>query len=166
MERMLIKGVLCYVSFEGKQIMIYRAHSSKDIHYQKMVASGGGLEEGETLEQSAEREAWEELGVRLENLKKRGRVFFNNVDRTFNGQRKDWDYECEVYTALTHDKPKEETDLGDKIYLFDPRDILLLPQHDCDRQIWALLQSCRQEQFNIEFRYSGENMSLFEVRFC
>jgi len=162
MERKIIRGVLVYVNFEGRQIMIHRDHSEKDIHYQKWVASGGGLELGETLDQCAEREVLEELGIKVKPIR-RGRVFFNNEGRTFNGQPKDWDYQCEIYTATAIERPRDKTDKGDRVELFDSRDILSLPQHECDKYIWLLSQ--QKSSFNVEFRYSGENMSSFEVKF-
>lgn len=162
MKRKIISGTLCYVNYKDKLAMIYRTPSPKDIHYQKWVAPGGGLEPGESLEQCAEREVFEELGIKVKPTR-RGRVFFNNLARTFNGQPKDWDYQCEIYTATTTEEPINKTDKGDRIELFDPKEILSLPQHECDKHIWLLLQ--QKGSFNVEFRYSGENMSSFEVKF-
>ena len=43
--------------------------------YQRWTFPGGGIEKGESLEQAASREVWEEVGIRVEKLEYLGSYF-------------------------------------------------------------------------------------------
>jgi len=159
-ERKLIRGVLCYVLYEGKYVMIHRMHKPKDIHYGLWVAPGGKLED-EDFDQCTKREIREEIGVELTDLIKLGKVFFDNKERLFNGELAGFDYECEVYTGVVNKKPSNKDDNGNEVGLFLPEEILSLPQHDCDKHLYLLVR--QGKRFNMITRYNGEKLAQIIV---
>lgn len=58
---------LCYVRENGKTLMIHRNKKENDVHEGKWNGLGGKHEEGETPEECAVREVYEESGLRVKN---------------------------------------------------------------------------------------------------
>ena len=67
---------LCYVEHEGCWLMLHRVKKQKDENEGKWIGIGGHLEAGETPEECIRREALEETGLSLKNLKLRGILTF------------------------------------------------------------------------------------------
>ncbi len=157
-DRPIKHGILCYATYGNHVPMILRDHDLTDFHYQKYVAPGGKLEDGETLEECAKREVLEELGVGLRTIRRFGTVFFNNNERTFNGKLKPWDFEVEIYTGeLTALPTNTKTDNGDTIEIHSPEQIPKLPQHECDLEILRLIREGRVFS-RVEFIHNEEKL--------
>lgn len=71
---------LCYVSDHGKTLMLYRNKKPNDMHEGKWNGLGGKIESGETPEECAMREIYEESGLRVKNLKFKGILTFPQFD--------------------------------------------------------------------------------------
>lgn len=153
------RGILCYATYQHQAPMILRDNDPTDFHYMKYVAPGGKLEDGETLEDCARREVFEELGVKLQTIKRIGTVFFNNAGRTFNGNFKPWDFEAEIYTGELEARPTNtKTDNGNTIQIFPEEQVATLPQHECDLEILRLIRDGKPFR-RAEFIHNGEKLS-------
>jgi 8-oxo-dGTP diphosphatase len=56
-------ATLCYLKRAGKTLMVHRIKKAGDMHFGKWNGLGGKLEPGETPEECALREIWEESGL-------------------------------------------------------------------------------------------------------
>ncbi|HEX7976581.1 MAG TPA: 8-oxo-dGTP diphosphatase, partial [Anaerolineales bacterium] len=85
-------ATLCYVRRDGQTLMIHRIKKMGDMHAGKWNGLGGKLEPGETPEECAIREIWEESGLRVERLDLKGLL-------TFPAFAKDEDWYAFVFVA-------------------------------------------------------------------
>lgn len=69
-------ATLCYVRRDEHTLMIHRTKVAGDMHTGKWNGLGGKLEAGETPEECAIREIWEEAGLKVVNLRLRGMITF------------------------------------------------------------------------------------------
>ena len=67
---------LCYVEKDGCYLMLHRTRKEQDENAGKWIGIGGHLEENESPEECIRREAFEEAGVRLTDLRLRGIITF------------------------------------------------------------------------------------------
>lgn len=67
---------LCYAERDDAYLMLHRVKKEKDVNKDKWIGIGGHFEEGESPEECIRREAWEEAGLALHNLRFRGLVTF------------------------------------------------------------------------------------------
>jgi 8-oxo-dGTP diphosphatase len=78
-------ATLCYVRRDGHTLMLHRIKKANDMHAGKWNGLGGKLEAGETPEECAVREIYEESGLQVEHPHLRGMIVFPK----FNGDD-DW----------------------------------------------------------------------------
>ncbi len=69
-------ATLCYLRQDGKTLMVHRIKKPNDIHEGKWNGLGGKFEPGETPEECARREIFEELGLRVKQLVLKGLLTF------------------------------------------------------------------------------------------
>jgi len=69
-------ATLCYVKKDGKTLMLHRVKKEYDIHEGKWNGLGGKFEQGETPEQCAIRELYEEAGIIVKNPELKGVLTF------------------------------------------------------------------------------------------
>lgn len=69
-------ATLCYVRKDGKTLMVHRIKKANDMHQGKWNGLGGKLEPGETPEECARREIFEESGLRVRTLTLKGLLTF------------------------------------------------------------------------------------------
>ena len=67
---------LCYLEKDGCYLMLHRVKKKNDVNHDKWIGVGGGFEEGESPEECAMREVWEETGLHMDDLRYRGIVTF------------------------------------------------------------------------------------------
>ena len=75
---MLIEATLIYVEREDEILMLHRIKKNNDVHEGKWNALGGKLEKGESPEECAHREMFEESGLTAEKLDFVGHIAFPN----------------------------------------------------------------------------------------
>jgi 8-oxo-dGTP diphosphatase len=73
-------GTLCYVRRPGQTLMLHRTRKPNDMHEGKWVGLGGKLEPGESPEECAIREVYEESGLRIVEPEFRGVLTFPTFD--------------------------------------------------------------------------------------
>lgn len=73
-------ATLCYVRKEGYTLMMHRVKKENDIHQGKWNGLGGKFNVGETPEECAIREVWEESGFIVENPQMKGFLTFPLFD--------------------------------------------------------------------------------------
>ena len=78
-------ATLCYVRKDGETLMVHRIKKENDMHQGKWNGLGGKLEPGETPEECAIREVYEESGLVVRNPMLKGLITFPG----FN-QDEDW----------------------------------------------------------------------------
>ncbi len=69
-------ATLCYVRNAGQTLMVHRIKKENDMHAGKWNGLGGKLEPGETPEECAIREVWEESGLRVTAPQWKGIITF------------------------------------------------------------------------------------------
>jgi 8-oxo-dGTP diphosphatase len=69
-------ATLCYLRQDGKTLMVHRIKKHNDMHMGKWNGLGGKLDPGETPEECAIREIYEESGLRARNLEWKGLLTF------------------------------------------------------------------------------------------
>lgn len=69
-------ATLCYVRRPGQTLMIHRIKKANDMHQGKWNGLGGKLEPGETPEECARREIFEESGLVVQRLTLKGFLTF------------------------------------------------------------------------------------------
>lgn len=67
---------LCYLEREGRLLMLFRNKKKHDENHGKWIGVGGKFEEGETPEECAIREVYEETGLKMRSPRLRGIVTF------------------------------------------------------------------------------------------
>jgi 8-oxo-dGTP diphosphatase len=69
-------ATLCYVRQDGQTLMLHRVKKTNDMHAGKWNGLGGKLHPGETPEECAIREVYEESGLRVRNPLLKGFLTF------------------------------------------------------------------------------------------
>lgn len=72
----MTETTLVYIEQDEKYLMLYRNKKKDDPNAGKWLGVGGHFFEGETPEECAKREAFEETGLKLNSVKERGLVTF------------------------------------------------------------------------------------------
>lgn len=85
-------ATLCYVRHEGHTLMVHRVKKDNDMHQGKWNGLGGKLEPGESPEECAIREIWEESGLQVVQPTLKGVLTFPAFDEV-----EDW--YCFVFVA-------------------------------------------------------------------
>lgn len=67
---------LCYIEKDGKYLMLHRIKKENDQNRDKWIGIGGGFEDGESPDECARREIFEETGLKVKELRLRGVITF------------------------------------------------------------------------------------------
>ena len=65
----MLNTSLCYIEQNGSYLLLHRVKKKNDINHDKWIGIGGKFEEGESPEDCIRREAREETGLELADLK-------------------------------------------------------------------------------------------------
>ncbi len=152
--KMVVNSSLVYVEKDGKYLMLHRVKKQNDLNKDKWLGVGGKFEFGESPEQCALREVYEETGLTLESLRYRGIVTFVYGDITeymhlftsdvFSGELKD----CEEGTLEWIDKSLVKN----------------LPVWEGDRLFFELLEREDVPFFSLKLVYEGDNLVHSETK--
>lgn len=145
---------LCYVEKDGCWLMLHRVKKNEDENAGKWIGIGGHLEENESPEECIRREALEEAGVILKDLRLRGIITFILPD---------WGNELTFLYTAKSDKEKLP-ECGEGVLQWVPIEkVMDLPLWEGDRVFLPLLQT-RQEPFSLKLVYDpGGSLSDFTL---
>lgn len=134
---------LCYIQRDGCYLMLHRTKKQQDENAGKWIGIGGHIEENEAPEECIRREAMEETGLQLLDLRLRGILTFILPD---------WGNEMTfLYTASANDASLPECPEG--VLAWVPiEQVLSLPLWEGDRAFLPLLQA-RSSCFSMKLVY-------------
>ena len=139
---------LCHLEQDGCYLMLHRVKKEHDENHDKWVGIGGKFEPGESPEDCALREVYEETGLRMRSWRYRGIVTFVSDEW---GTEYMHLFHCTDFTGTL--KPCDEGELE----WVDKRRLLSLPIWEGDRIFLRLLDSERPF-FSLKLRYEGERL--------
>lgn len=138
----------------GEYLMLHRVKKKNDINHDKWIGVGGGFEYGESPEECAVRETWEETGLTLTDYRYRGIV-------TFDWAGADETQYMHLFTASAWTGELTECNEGDLEWV--PKEkVYDLPIWEGDKIFFRLLEEERPF-FSLKLSYSVENVLLRAV---
>ncbi len=148
-------ATLCYVMKDDKTLMLYRNKKENDYHEGKWNGLGGKLEAGETPEECAIREVYEESGLKVSNPKMKGLItfpLFDGVDDWYV-----WLFVFKDFEGNLIDSPEGHLEWIDNDKLTDLNlwdgDKIFIP--------WLLEDKC----FSAKFVYENKQYQSHDVTF-
>ncbi|PID59991.1 MAG: DNA mismatch repair protein MutT [Ignavibacteriae bacterium] len=148
-------ATLCYVMKENKTLMLYRNKKENDYHEGKWNGLGGKLEAGETPEECAVREVFEESGLKVSTPIMKGLITFP----LFDG-KDDWYVWCFVIKKF--EGKLIESPEGHLEWINNDK-LLNLNLWEGDKKFipWLFNDKC----FSAKFIYENGNYISHEVKF-
>ncbi len=146
-------ATLCYIRHQGKTLMVHRNKRENDIHMGKWNGLGGKLEPGETPEECAIREVFEESGLVVRKLCLKGVL-------TFPGFSNDEDWYAFVFVITEFDGQLIKSPEGDLHWVQDD-DILNLNLWEGDRYFLPWLE--KPGFFSGKFTYIDNKLTDYQI---
>ena len=145
---------LIYLENEaGEYLMLHRVKKKNDINHDKWIGVGGGFEHGESPEECALRETFEETGLTLTDYRLRGIVTFD-----CEGQETLYMY---LFTASAWTGELSECNEGDLEWV--PKEkVYSLPIWEGDKIFFRLLEEERPF-FSLKLSYDARDVLLRAV---
>jgi len=149
----MIKSSLIYVEHDGCYLMLHRVKKAQDPNKGKWIGVGGKFEQGETHEQCAAREMWEETGLTPSKLEYRGLVHFrSNVCD---------DEDMYLFTCTDYSGELKDCNEGELKWI-PIGDVLSLNLWEGDRVFLELLQQ-NAPFFELSLYYEGDKLVRSEL---
>lgn len=146
---------LIYLEKDHKYLMMLRNRKENDPNADKWIGIGGRIEEGETPEECALREIYEETGISPQSVDFRGIVFFINTK-----------YETEymyLYTSSDFDSCSDLPDCDEgELYWVDIDEVTALNLWEGDRVFLDLL-AIGEPPFLLTLKYDGDELLSHSV---
>ena len=146
---------LCYLENDREEyLMLHRVKKKNDINHDKWIGVGGGFEHGESPEECALRETFEETGLTLTDYRLRGIV-------TFDCEGQECTQYMHLFTAAAWTGELSECNEGDLEWV--PKEkVYDLPIWEGDEIFFRLLEEDRPF-FSLKLSYSAEDVLLRAV---
>ena len=144
----MIRSSLIYVEKDGQYLMLHRVRKQVDPNKGKWLGVGGKFEKGETPEQCAAREMWEETGLTA------GELRFRAVVRFRSDVCEDEDmylFTCTAFSGEMHDCDEGELKWVSK------EDVMSLNLWEGDRVFLELLAK-DEPYFELNLTYRGDTL--------
>ena len=78
-------ATICYIDNGKEYLMLYRNKKPNDVHEGKWIGVGGKLEKGETPQECATREIFEETGLKAKPVLSKVLLLSLNLHQTWTG---------------------------------------------------------------------------------
>ena len=139
---------LCYLIRDGRYLMLYRNKKENDQSEGKYLGVGGKMKDGESPDECAKREIFEETGFRVTDLTLRGVVTFLSDT---------WEDEIMfLYSAEQFDGEMKICDEGELSWV-DSDKVLDLPAWEGDKYfLKPLIEG--EEGIEVKLTYKGERL--------
>ena len=145
-----MQTTLCYLSVEGKTLMLHRVKKKNDMNHDKWIGVGGKFEDKESPEDCILRETYEETGLRLTEYRYRGLV-------TFVSDLYPTEY-MHLFTATGWEGESHSCDEGELAWI-KKAELLSLPLWEGDKIFLRLLET-DEPFFSLKLKYEGETLVL------
>lgn len=145
----MILSSIIYIEKDGKYLMLHRTRKENDTNKDKWIGVGGKFEEGETPEECARRETYEETGLTLQNLFYRGIVTF--VSDKYPAEQMHL-FKSTAFSGRIKDCDEGELDWIEK------EKLLSLPIWEGDKIFLRLLDQ-DIPFFSLKLRYEGNTLA-------
>ena len=139
---------LCYIEKNGAYLMLHRTKKEVDENAGKWIGIGGGFEEGESPDECAAREIFEETGLTVKSLSYRGIVTFVSDEW---GTEYMHLFTCDSFEGTLSECDEGELEWIEKSKVFD------LPLWEGDRVFLKLLDD-GAPFFSLKLVYEGEKL--------
>ena len=149
-----IQATLIYVERDNKILMLHRVKKENDIHEGKWNGLGGKMELGESPEECAKREMYEESGLRAIELDFAGHIFFPDF-------AKGNDWSVFIFHCCKFKGDLSESDEGD-LHWIDKEKILDLNLWEGDRLFIPKVLS--GEHFLAKFVYEDGKVTFYNIK--
>ncbi|MBE6788333.1 MAG: 8-oxo-dGTP diphosphatase [Ruminococcaceae bacterium] len=140
---------LCYLEKDGRYLMLHRIKKKNDVNSHKWIGLGGKFEEGESPEECAKREIFEESGLTVKNLNYRGVV-------TFDCPPYPTDY-MHLFTATEFEGEIKDCDEGTLEWV-DKNEIKNLPIWEGDFIFFDLIDK-NEPFFSLKLSYRNDTLT-------
>jgi len=150
-----INSSLIYLENDrGEYLMLHRVKKKNDINHDKWIGVGGGFEYGESPEDCAIRETWEETGLTLTDYRFRGIVTFDCEGEKFTQY-------MHLFTASAWTGELTECNEGDLEWV--PKEkVYELPIWEGDKIFFRLLDENRPF-FSLKLSYNAKDVLIRAV---
>ena len=136
---------------DGGRMLLKRA--TRGISRGMWNGLGGKIESGESPEQSAIRESFEESGLRVSNL------FYHGVINFHNNGKEEVDFAVHLFSTKDFEGSLAESDEGELRWF--PVDMLPLREMWKDDEIWIPLL-LNSERFDADFYFDENNKNILK----
>ncbi len=145
----MILSSIIYIEQENKYLMLHRIRKENDTNKDKWIGVGGKFEEGETPEECARRETFEETGLSLDNLFYRGIVTF--ISDKYPAEQ------MHLFKSTAFSGKIKECDEGELDWI-EKEKLLSLPIWEGDKIFLRLLDQ-DIPFFSLKLRYEGNTLA-------
>ena len=151
----MIETTLIYVEKDGKYLMLHRVSKKNDVNEGKWIGVGGKLEAGESPEDCARRELFEETGLSAHTLSYRAIVYFETDSDKYK------DEEMHLFTCAYFSGTLRGCDEG-VLQWVEKEKIYDLNLWEGDRIFLERLKT-DAPFFRLRLRYSGDRLVKSEL---
>ncbi len=144
----VVNSSLVYVEHDGKYLMLHRVKKENDLNKDKWLGVGGKFEFGESPEECALREAYEETGLTLNSISYKGIVTFVYGDIT--------EY-MHLFTSTSFTGEIKECDEGTLEWVEKSR-VYKLPIWEGDKLFFKLIEKDNTPFFSLKLVYDGDRL--------